>query len=147
MEEGGKKKFLYVGPKSKETENNDKWQFIPRAGTPPFQTPAIDLDSVWSIKRNVLVGNAQHDRLTLNAKKNYYSRHGGIKTDNKTTSTSNEGSASSKGSYQAWGSRRGFSYSTYSQTNSDTDIDSQVSDSSSPRQRGQSHRPLDPHDF
>ena len=35
---GGKKKFLYMGPQSKESESNDKWQFIPRTGTPPFQS-------------------------------------------------------------------------------------------------------------
>ena len=54
----------------------------------------FDLDEVWSVRKNVAVGgtasrdarnNAStrplEDNLNLSVKKNYYSRHGGIKGD------------------------------------------------------------------
>ncbi|XP_071113343.1 uncharacterized protein C11orf97 homolog [Haliotis cracherodii] len=102
---GGAKKFLYTGPKSKEHAEEDQMNFAPRKNSSSSPS-AIDLDGVWSIKRNVGIGTAQQDKLNLNANKSFYSRHGGMKDSS--ASCSMPGAV---GDGMWTPGRRGYSYS------------------------------------
>ena len=53
------------------------WLTILLAGQVSGSKPGLDVDEVWSIRRNVNIGvPKQKDSLTFNANKNYYSRYG-----------------------------------------------------------------------
>ncbi|XP_067676004.1 uncharacterized protein C11orf97 homolog [Haliotis asinina] len=103
---GGAKKFLYTGPKSKEHAEEDQMSFSPRKSSSSSPL-ALDLDEVWSIKRNVGIGTAQQDKLNLNANKSFYSRHGGMKDP---TATSPMAGALPDSMWTP--GRRGYSYSS-----------------------------------
>ncbi|ESO89377.1 hypothetical protein LOTGIDRAFT_154485 [Lottia gigantea] len=76
--EGSAKKFLYNGPpKPKDQAENREWHFSSRKkekGDP------VDLDTVWSIKKNVGVNKdgVHDDKLTFNADTKFYSRYNNL---------------------------------------------------------------------
>ncbi|OWF45026.1 hypothetical protein KP79_PYT07834 [Mizuhopecten yessoensis] len=85
-QQGNTKKFLYKSP---QRDDQDDWIFSPRKNE---QTPRadkeLDMENVWSIKKNVSLGgagvtgrvsNGNTDGLNLKANKTYYSRYGGVK--------------------------------------------------------------------
>ncbi|KAL8586952.1 hypothetical protein ACOMHN_062363 [Nucella lapillus] len=80
---GGAKKFLYTGTK-RQAEEEEQWSFAPKGQENDNKTTSVpvDLNDVWSIQKNVsLGGNGSRnlDRLSHNASKGFYSRHGGVK--------------------------------------------------------------------
>ncbi|KAK3576984.1 hypothetical protein CHS0354_005991 [Potamilus streckersoni] len=79
---GGAKKFLYAGPKgNRDAEVEDQLTFNQPKSPRGFGNQHVDLENVWSIKKNVTAGTGitRSDGLTLNASKGYYSRYGGMK--------------------------------------------------------------------
>ncbi|KAL8611401.1 hypothetical protein ACOMHN_014456 [Nucella lapillus] len=81
MESGGIRKYLYAGNKKEAEEEQPT--FSPKAADSKPYLP-VDLDSVWSIQRNVrpLFTSAapqSQDGLNHNINKGYYSRHGAMK--------------------------------------------------------------------
>lgn len=111
MNSGGAKRFSYTGPKQKDS--GDEWDtFSPTKKVHTSDPLKFDLDDVWSIKKNVAVGNhAQkpQDGLDLNMGKNYYSRHtvSGIKDkgvdENSQSPTMKDG--------RSWNQQKTYSYS------------------------------------
>ncbi|XP_060070516.1 uncharacterized protein LOC132550465 [Ylistrum balloti] len=125
-QQGNTKKFLYKGP---QRDDQDDWIFSPRKNEQsPRADRELDMENVWSIKKNVSLGgagagrmsNGNTDGLNLKANKTYYSRYGGVKAKdefgssqvgalgpglNQTDSTSNS---------RSWNySSKGFSYSSF----------------------------------
>lgn len=89
MDPGGAKKFLYSGAK-RQAEEEEEWTFAPKGEETKNKTTGVpvDLSDVWSIQKNVSLGGMGSkgpDRLTHNASKGFYSRHGGLKDSSNTT--------------------------------------------------------------
>lgn len=156
---GGAKKFLYAGSKKDEAAE-DQWTFAPKGSASKPAGKAVDLNDVWSIQKNVsLGGNAPRssDRLTHNASKGLYSRHGGIKD----TSRNGVSNPSDKADGSHWAGARGgsisYSYTSGRQNANNDDASSFASShvsrgyhsNPSPRQRrfDNSHGPPDENDF
>ncbi|CAH1800236.1 unnamed protein product, partial [Owenia fusiformis] len=115
---GQKKKFLYSGPVRTESPEEDQWDFATKNRSPATSGGGFDLDDVWSIKKNVHIGNGAQrntDNLTLNVSKGHYSRHGVIKDDefSNTLNAINTSSNTGTGGGRSWNqpNKSNFSYS------------------------------------
>ncbi|XP_077977366.1 uncharacterized protein LOC144432930 isoform X2 [Glandiceps talaboti] len=79
---GTGKKFLYTGAKPKDSHPSQAWDTFAPKKKPHSD---FDLDDVWSIKRNVTIGNpATSSTLNKTATtgtntNSYYSRHSNVK--------------------------------------------------------------------
>ncbi|XP_069101773.1 uncharacterized protein [Argopecten irradians] len=124
---GNTKKFLYKSP---QRDDQDDWIFSPRKNeqSPRAGDRELDMENVWSIKKNVSlsgaatgrVPNGHTDGLNMKANKTYYSRYGGVKGRDE-YGTSQGGAlgagmnqADSSGNNRSWNySSKGFSYSSF----------------------------------
>lgn len=131
---GNTKKFLYTGPQRED--QSDDWLFSPRQknDTSPRADGGLsdlDMENVWSIKKNVSLGgatgsrmvtNGNSDGLNLKANRTYYSRYGGgVKGKDEFGSLPTGPSGSrlnhtdSSGNSRSWNyTSKGFSYSSFS---------------------------------
>uniref|UniRef100_A0A8C0STQ0 Ankyrin repeat domain 49 n=1 Tax=Canis lupus familiaris TaxID=9615 RepID=A0A8C0STQ0_CANLF len=79
--EGGKK-FLYSEPHKRIKEVLEEELYIKRDECHIKNPPAVALERIWSIKRNLPVGNLKPElpsRNSLLPQTTYYSRHGGLR--------------------------------------------------------------------
>uniref|UniRef100_A0A8C3VLI1 Uncharacterized protein n=1 Tax=Catagonus wagneri TaxID=51154 RepID=A0A8C3VLI1_9CETA len=74
------KKFLYCEPHRRVKEVLEEELYIKRDECHIKNPPAVALEGIWSIKRNLPVGGLKPGTLTRNSflpQAKYYSRHGG----------------------------------------------------------------------
>ncbi|XP_049745502.1 uncharacterized protein C11orf97 homolog [Elephas maximus indicus] len=81
---GGKqwKKFLYCEPHKRIKEVLEEELYIKRDECHIKNPPAVALEGIWSIKRNLPVGSLKPglpSRNSLLPQAKYYSRHGGLR--------------------------------------------------------------------
>lgn len=121
---GNTKKFLYTGPKKEEQE--EQWMFSPRKQQSSPRGTHFGVDDVWSIQKNVSLGNKskpQTDGLNLKANTTFYSRYGTMKGKDEGNSgfgspnfkPGNENQyGSTANSNKSWNyEKKGFSYSSF----------------------------------
>nr|XP_014351582.1 PREDICTED: uncharacterized protein LOC106705933 [Latimeria chalumnae] len=78
-----KKKFLYNGPPKKVQERDEKKKQVWRDESKDEKTTAVNLDEIWSIKKNISLGSMKPMSQTtskLHPNTDYYSRYGGMKS-------------------------------------------------------------------
>ncbi|XP_076444622.1 uncharacterized protein LOC143282757 isoform X2 [Babylonia areolata] len=154
MDPGGAKKFLYTGTK-RQAEEEQQWSFAPKSQDSNNKSRGgmpVDLNDVWSIQKNVSLGGTGlrgPDRLTHNASKGFYSRHGGMKDGSNKPSDKSDGG-------NTWNPARVSSFS-YSYTgNTGADDSSSIASSHvsrgyhsnpSPRRFDRQGGPVDENDF
>ncbi|KAM4828339.1 uncharacterized protein C11orf97 homolog isoform 2-T2 [Thomomys bottae] len=76
------KKFLYCEPHKRIKEVLEEELYIKRDECHIKNPPAVALEGIWSIKRNLPVGGLKQglpSRNTLLPQAKYYSRHGGLR--------------------------------------------------------------------
>ncbi|XP_074228989.1 uncharacterized protein C11orf97 homolog isoform X2 [Camelus bactrianus] len=76
------KKFLYCEPHKRIKEVLEEELYIKRDECHIKNSPAVALEGIWSIKRNLPVGGLKPglpSRNNLLPQANYYSRHGGLR--------------------------------------------------------------------
>ncbi|XP_016014214.2 uncharacterized protein C11orf97 homolog [Rousettus aegyptiacus] len=76
------KKFLYCEPHKRIKEVLEEELYIKRDECHIKNPPAVALEGIWSIKRNLPVGSLKpglQSRNTLLPQAKYYSRHGGLR--------------------------------------------------------------------
>ncbi|XP_048955131.1 uncharacterized protein C11orf97 homolog isoform X2 [Canis lupus dingo] len=76
------KKFLYSEPHKRIKEVLEEELYIKRDECHIKNPPAVALERIWSIKRNLPVGNLKPElpsRNSLLPQTTYYSRHGGLR--------------------------------------------------------------------
>nr|WGG27171.1 CUNH11orf97 [Gulo gulo luscus] len=79
---GGGKKFLYSEPHKRIREVLEEELYIKRDECHIKNPPAVALEGIWSIKRNLPVGGLKlgpPSRNSLLPQAKYYSRHGGLR--------------------------------------------------------------------
>ncbi|XP_072651166.1 uncharacterized protein C11orf97 homolog [Canis lupus baileyi] len=79
---GQGKKFLYSEPHKRIKEVLEEELYIKRDECHIKNPPAVALERIWSIKRNLPVGNLKPElpsRNSLLPQTTYYSRHGGLR--------------------------------------------------------------------
>ncbi|XP_042636506.1 uncharacterized protein C11orf97 homolog [Orycteropus afer afer] len=77
------KKFLYCEPHKRIKEVLEEELYIKRDECHIKNSPAVALEGIWSIKRNLPVGGLKPglpSRNSLLPQANYYSRHGGLRS-------------------------------------------------------------------
>nr|XP_019593057.1 PREDICTED: uncharacterized protein CUNH11orf97 [Rhinolophus sinicus] len=84
LQESGKqwKKFLYCEPHKRIKEVLEEELYIKRDECHIKNSPAVALEGIWSIKRNLPVGGLKPgmpSRNSLLPQAKYYSRHGGLR--------------------------------------------------------------------
>ncbi|XP_015441449.1 uncharacterized protein C11orf97 homolog [Pteropus alecto] len=78
------KKFLYCEPHKRIKEVLEEELYIKRDECHVKNPPAVALEGIWSIKRNLPVGGLKpglQSRNTLLPQAKYYSRHGGLRNE------------------------------------------------------------------
>uniref|UniRef100_A0A8I3PC94 Uncharacterized protein n=1 Tax=Canis lupus familiaris TaxID=9615 RepID=A0A8I3PC94_CANLF len=78
-----RKKFLYSEPHKRIKEVLEEELYIKRDECHIKNPPAVALERIWSIKRNLPVGNLKPElpsRNSLLPQTTYYSRHGGLRS-------------------------------------------------------------------
>ncbi|XP_037695707.1 uncharacterized protein C11orf97 homolog [Choloepus didactylus] len=76
------KKFLYCEPHKRIKEVLEEELYIKRDECHIKNPPAVALEGIWSIKRNLSVGGLKPGLLSRNSllpQAKYYSRHGGLR--------------------------------------------------------------------
>ncbi|KAK6170747.1 hypothetical protein SNE40_019060 [Patella caerulea] len=97
--DGAAKKFLYTGPesKTKDQEVNQDWNYTHNREKRASKGEAVDLEDVWSIKKNVGIANKTSvpntDKFSLNADTKFYSRYNSLKEKDKPPSSFTEGTS------------------------------------------------------
>ncbi|XP_050393215.1 uncharacterized protein LOC126811566 isoform X2 [Patella vulgata] len=87
--DGAAKKFLYTGPgsKSRDQDVNQDWNYTHNREKRESKGEAVDLEDVWSIKKNVGIANntsaPNTDKFSLNADTKFYSRYNSLKEKDK----------------------------------------------------------------
>ncbi|XP_061059685.1 uncharacterized protein C11orf97 homolog [Eubalaena glacialis] len=77
------KKFLYCEPHKRIKEVLEEELYIKRDESHIKHPPAVALEGIWSIRRNLPVGGLKPGLLSRNSllpQAKYYSRHGGLQT-------------------------------------------------------------------
>ncbi|XP_033739859.1 uncharacterized protein LOC117327124 isoform X2 [Pecten maximus] len=143
---GNTKKFLYKSP---QRDDQDDWIFSPRKNEQsPRADRELDMENVWSIKKNVSLGgagtgrvpNGNTDGLNLKANKTYYSRYGGVKGRDEFGSSqvgalgAGLNQADSSVNNRSWNySSKGFSYSSFGGGNQPSKTDTTSPNRQSPQ--------------